>query len=81
MWVEVTSWDGDTIKGLLKNDPFKEASSPITSADTKFGGQPVWLAEPQWPLSRATGNPMRFVCQIVLRQVVLLSLPSLMEPQ
>lgn len=22
MWVEITSWDGDSIKGLLKNDPF-----------------------------------------------------------
>jgi uncharacterized protein YegJ (DUF2314 family) len=22
MWVEVTAWDGDTITGLLKNEPF-----------------------------------------------------------
>ena len=23
MWVEVTSWKGDKIKGLLKNEPYK----------------------------------------------------------
>ena len=31
---------------------------------TKFGGQPNWLGEPQWPLSRKFGKPMRFLCQI-----------------
>ena len=46
---------------------FNEASSPITDAVTKFGGQPVWISEPQWPLSRETGNPMRFICQISIR--------------
>ena len=45
---------------------FREASSPITEPQTKFGGQPNWILEPQWPLSRETGNPMRFVCQIRL---------------
>ncbi|MGV3605937.1 MAG: DUF1963 domain-containing protein [Planctomycetaceae bacterium] len=45
---------------------FEEAFSPITEAITKFGGQPVWVGEPQWPLSRQTGNLMRFVCQIRL---------------
>jgi uncharacterized protein YwqG len=45
---------------------FVEAASPITEFVTKFGGQPVWIGEPQWPLSRETGNPMRFVCQIAL---------------
>lgn len=37
--------------------------SPITSPDTKLGGQPVWLAEPAWPLDRGSGEPMRFVGQ------------------
>ncbi len=45
---------------------FQEVSSPITVAVTKFGGQPTWVGEPQWPLSQATGNPMRFICQIKL---------------
>lgn len=45
---------------------FREVSQPITELVTKFGGQPVWLTEPQWPLSRATGHPMRFICQIAL---------------
>jgi uncharacterized protein YwqG len=45
---------------------FQEVSTPITEAVTKFGGQPTWVGEPQWPLSRETGNPMRFVCQIKL---------------
>lgn len=45
---------------------FHEASSPIADFVTKFGGQPTWVSEPQWPLSRETGNPMRFICQIKL---------------
>ncbi len=45
---------------------FLPSTSPITMAVTKFGGQPVWRTEPQWPLSRTTGNPMRFICQIAL---------------
>lgn len=45
---------------------FSLSTSPIADRVTKFGGQPVWLAAPQWPLSRETGNPMRFICQIAL---------------
>lgn len=37
--------------------------SPITTPDTKLGGQPVWLAEPAWPLDRESGEPMRFIGQ------------------
>lgn len=40
------------------------ASSPITDPVTKFGGQPTWLTEPQWPISEAWDVPMRFLCQI-----------------
>lgn len=41
--------------------------SPINGeSKTKFGGQPDWLTTAQWPLSRTTGNPMRFLCQIEL---------------
>jgi uncharacterized protein YwqG len=45
---------------------FVEAKKPIREPITKFGGQPVWLTEAQWPLSAATGKPMRFICQIAL---------------
>ena len=45
---------------------FREVASPITDTVTKFGGQPNWVTEPQWPLSRSSGNAMRFICQIEL---------------
>ena len=45
---------------------FKTTGSPITSAVTKFGGQPNWLEEPQWPISMELDSPMRFICQIKL---------------
>jgi uncharacterized protein YwqG len=45
---------------------FREVSQPITQPVTKFGGQPTWLTGPQWPLSRSTGTPMRFIGQVVL---------------
>lgn len=40
------------------------ADAPVTSRVTKFGGQPVWVAEPTWPLSTELGTPMRFVGQV-----------------
>ena len=36
---------------------FSPTSEPITSFVTKFGGQPVWPEQPQWPVSRTTGEP------------------------
>src|SRR5262249_52531231 len=39
---------------------------PIREPITKFGGQPVWLTEAQWPISAKTEKPMRFICQIAL---------------
>jgi uncharacterized protein YwqG len=45
---------------------FRVTSQPITDLVTKFGGKPVWLTQPEWPLSSATGHPMRFICQIAL---------------
>lgn len=47
---------------------FFEAKKPVRELVTKFGGQPVWVSEPQWPLSRETGKPMRFICQIALSE-------------
>jgi hypothetical protein len=45
---------------------FHEVQTPITEPVTKFGGQPVWITEAQWPLSRRLGIPMQFICQIKL---------------
>ncbi|NVK86408.1 MAG: DUF1963 domain-containing protein [Cytophagia bacterium] len=36
---------------------------------TKFGGQPNWLTTPEWPISKETGNPMRFICQVDLTEI------------
>lgn len=42
-------------------------ADPDTPADsTRLGGQPAWIGEPQWPLSRQTGQPMCFVGQFRL---------------
>jgi len=45
---------------------FIASDKPINEPITKFGGQPVWLTEPQWPISRSTGKPMQFIGQIAL---------------
>src|ERR1700759_4787138 len=51
---------------MVKRDSieFVESRRPITDPHTKFGGQPVWLGKADWPLSKATGRPMQFICQI-----------------
>lgn len=45
---------------------FKPAKAPIQEPVTKFGGQPTWLQQPQWPVSRKSGQQMKFICQIVI---------------
>ncbi|KRV46585.1 hypothetical protein AQ490_11950 [Wenjunlia vitaminophila] len=45
---------------------FSPANGPVEEPVTKLGGQPVWLAEPQWPLSRTSGEPMEFIGQFAL---------------
>jgi uncharacterized protein YwqG len=47
---------------------FQIAESPtqILEPTTKFGGQPVWIAQPSWPLDPETGEPMIFLGQIHL---------------
>lgn len=44
----------------IRFDPVNEA---VREPVTKLGGQPVWLAEPQWPLSASQGTPMPFIGQ------------------
>ncbi|MET8149047.1 hypothetical protein ACIBSW_15775 [Actinoplanes sp. NPDC049668] len=39
------------------------APEPVAEPISKMGGQPVWLEEPQWPLSRNLGTPMSFIAQ------------------
>jgi len=46
---------------------FKVANQPITATETKFGGQPVWLESPQWPLN-CEGKPLHFVGQIEIER-------------
>jgi uncharacterized protein YwqG len=50
---------------------FKVAAKPITSLQTKFGGQPIWLETPQWPQD-AQGKPLHFVGQIAIDSNVFL---------
>ena len=57
---------------------FVEARKPIFEAVTKFGGQPVWVTESQWPRGAETGKPMRFICQIALVQELFGSTPARM---
>ena len=43
-----------------------ESPTEIFDPITKFGGQPIWIAEPLWPLSLETGEQMMFLGQIYL---------------
>ena len=45
---------------------FRETAQPITQPVTKFGGSPVWIEGPQWPLSRLYATPMQFIAQIAI---------------
>ncbi|MGP3956329.1 hypothetical protein ACTWPT_10060 [Nonomuraea sp. 3N208] len=42
------------------------AEEPIRGHVTKLGGAPVWVSEPQWPLSRRLERPMTFIGQFRL---------------
>jgi uncharacterized protein YwqG len=61
-----------------KSIEFFEAGKPITELVTKFGGQPVWLEKPEWPISRKTGDPMNFIGQIALDPEVFGDIPARM---
>lgn len=54
----------------LRIKGFSATDRPISTPTTKFGGQPVWLDAPQWPISTAWDRPMRFVGQIELGPVL-----------
>ncbi|MBX2811432.1 MAG: DUF1963 domain-containing protein [Myxococcales bacterium] len=55
---------------------FVTTTVPIREPLTKFGGQPFWLGEPQWPLSAKTGKPMQFIAQIALTEDIFGSIPA-----
>ena len=57
---------------------FVETKDQISDSVTKFGGQPVWIDKPAWPLSRETGNQMRFIGQIELRSEYGFNTPAKM---
>jgi uncharacterized protein (TIGR02996 family) len=42
---------------------YRRVKQPVTEPVTKFGGQPVWVSDPAWPISRR-GEVMRFVSQV-----------------
>lgn len=57
---------------------FRESETPIAEPVTKFGGQPVWIEKPEWAVSRSTGKPMMFVCQISLEKEIFGQIESKM---
>lgn len=57
---------------------FIESEGPVAGLVTKFGGQPTWMGEPQWPLSSQLGEPMQFICQIRLDPEIFGSTPAQM---
>ncbi|MBW4698947.1 MAG: DUF1963 domain-containing protein [Aphanocapsa lilacina HA4352-LM1] len=62
----------------LKIKAFRAVGMPVTTPVTKFGGQPVWIDTPQWPVGRTLGMPMQFVCQIELYPKIFGQLPGRM---
>ncbi|MER5355806.1 hypothetical protein ABT093_36480 [Kitasatospora sp. NPDC002551] len=54
----------------LRIEAFTPVDRPVVTPTTKFGGQPVWVTDPQWPVSAAWDRPMRFVAQIELDAVL-----------
>lgn len=61
-----------------KNIEFFEVKKPIADLVTKFGGQPNWTEKAEWPLSKATGEPMRFIGQIYLETEIFGAIPARM---
>jgi len=61
-----------------KTIEFIESSRPVSGLVTKFGGQPTWLTGAQWPSSRSTGKPMRFIGQVAIEPELFGKLPAQM---
>src|SRR5687767_8256440 len=54
------------LRGNNEKEILKLSHSPISKPITKFGGQPVWINQAQWPISKKTEKPMMFIGQIKL---------------
>jgi hypothetical protein len=50
---------------------FERSPSPIKEPVTKFGGLPVWVGEPAWPVSAAIHKQMLFIGQVVIDRPLL----------
>jgi predicted DNA-binding WGR domain protein len=61
---KAVTWEATVPK--LKFVGFEEVKSPVTEPITKFGGQPVWISEPKWPICSDNNKPIPFLCQIAL---------------
>jgi uncharacterized protein (TIGR02996 family) len=42
---------------------YRRVKQPVNEPVSKFGGQPVWVDGPIWPVA-TDGEPMQFVCQV-----------------
>jgi hypothetical protein len=42
------------------------SAAPIDGPVAKLGGQPFWIEQPFWPVSRSSGEPMTFIGQFPL---------------
>jgi len=65
---EKTAYNFD-LSGLSRKSAslrFKKANTTINEPVTKFGGQPIWIEKPLWPISKSTGKPMKFIGQIAI---------------
>lgn len=51
---------------IRQNIALVATSQKIEQPISKFGGQPNWVADPQWPVSRSLEKPMSFIGQIQL---------------
>ena len=68
--IRITHGAGISGKMALMNTTLRielrQVAEPITRPETKFGGDPVWIDGPQWPLSRRYGCPMQFIGQVAI---------------
>jgi hypothetical protein len=56
---------------MLRFTNFTRAVGPIREPVTKFGGLPVWVDTPQWPVSCSLGTPMQFLAQVAIESSVV----------
>ena len=54
--------------------PLDQVRDPVT----KFGGQPFWIEQPQWPISRSLGEQMKFIGQVAIYPEIFGQLPTRM---